>query len=322
MRRVKVDQYGPPSVLEIEELSDPTPAAGEVLVAVSYAGVTFVETQVRAGRPPWSGPLPPLPYLPGNAVEGEVIATGHGVDRAVVGSRVVTATGGTRGYADRVTVDAGTLIPVPDTLPPGHAVALLADGRTALSVARAASMRSGESVVVTAAAGGVGSLLVQLAAGTGTVIALAGGEQKCAHATALGADIVIDYSRPEWSRQLSQSVDTHGMDLAFDGVGGAVGAMILDVAPPRSRLSIFGMASGSYTDASLRDVVLKGITVIGGVQVHSQRDNSALSTEALARAVDGRLVATIGQVFPLARAAEAHAAIESRSVIGKTLLEC
>lgn len=324
MRRVIAAQFGPPSVLILQDVPDPVPSAGEVLLGVSYAGVTFVETQVRAGRPPWSGAPPRLPYLPGNAVEGEVITVGSGVDPALLGSRVVAATGGSRGYADRVTVDAQALVLVPEQVPPTHAVALLADGRTALSLARATQLQGSQSVVITAAAGGVGSLLVQLAveAGVETVIALAGSSQKCEHASSLGADVVINYREAGWSQALAQAVDARGMDVAFDGVGGEVGAALFGAAPPRSRLSIFGMASGSYTDASLRDVVLKGVTVIGGVQVISPSDNTELSIEALARSADGRLVPTIGQVFPLEQAAEAHNAMENRSAIGKTLLKC
>jgi NADPH2:quinone reductase len=125
---------------------------------VAFANITFVETQMRAGRP---GPFKPeLPVIPDNGVGGVV---GNGVDRDLVGSMVVTSTGGSGGYAERVAVDASGLIEVPEGLALDTAVALLADGRTATALVRAAAISSGERVLVEAAAGGVGSLLVQLA---------------------------------------------------------------------------------------------------------------------------------------------------------------
>lgn len=324
MRRIRLTEFGPPEVLELEELPDPAPRQGQVSIAVAFAGVTFVETQVRSGRPPWSGPLPPTPYLPGNGVEGVVTAVGSGVDEALVGTRVVTATGGNGGYADRVTVDAGSLIPVPAELPPGHAVALLADGRTAMSVLRAGALVGGETVLITAAAGGVGGLLVQLAraAGAKSVIALAGGSRKCAYAESFGAEASVDYLEPDWTGQLAKVVERYGLDVAFDGVGGSVGRAVFDAAPARSRLCVFGMSSGAYTEASVRDIVLRGVSVVGGVQLRSMAESKVLSADALTAAVRGQLRPTIGQVFPLEKAAEAHAAVEGREVIGKTLLEC
>jgi len=324
MRRIHLVEFGPPEVLQLEEVPDPHPGPGQVLIDVAYAGVTFVETQVRAGRPPWTGSLPPTPYTPGNGVEGRVLEVGHGVPPTLVHERVVTATGGSGGYADRVVVDVRTVIPVPESLPPGHAVALLADGRTALALFRAGQVRADDVVLVTAAAGGVGGLLTQLAvsAGAKTVIALAGSNRKCAQARSLGADVTVDYRSSEWAAQLTNTVRQHGLHVTFDGVGGLVGRAVFDSAPPLSRYCAFGMASGTYTEASVRDIVLRGITVVGGMQLRSPEEGVALSTAALDEATAGQLTPTIGQVFPLERAADAHAAIESRAVIGKTLLAC
>jgi len=324
MRRIHLIEFGPPDVLRLEEVSDPHPGPGQVLIDVAYAGVTFVETQVRAGTPPWAGSLPPTPYTPGNGVEGRVVGVGDGVPATLLHERVVTATGGSGGYADRVVVDVRMIISIPESLPPGHAVALLADGRTALALFRAGHVRADDVVLVTAAAGGVGGLLTQLAvrAGAKAVIALAGSNHKCAQARSLGADVTIDYRTSEWAAQLTKAIRQHGLHVSFDGVGGLVGRAVFDSAPPLSRYCAFGMASGTYTDASVRDIVLRGITVVGGMQLRSAEENLALSTAALDKATAGQLTPTIGRVFPLERAADAHAAIESRAVIGKTLLVC
>ena len=324
MRRIRLTQFGPPDVLQLEEVVDPTPGTGQVLIDVDFAGVTFVETQVRAGRPPWSGPLPPTPYLPGNGVEGTISAVGSGVDSALVGTRVVTPTGGSGGYADRVVVNHAMVIAVPDGTPAGNAVALLADGRTALAVLRASRLAQDEVVLITAAAGGVGGLLVQLArtAGAGSVIALVGGQRKCEHARSLGADVTIDYREENWIERLKKTVESQGLNVVFDGVGGVAGRAVFDTAPPLSRFSVFGMASGFYTEASVRDIVLRGVTVVGGAQLRSPSESNTLSAAALVEAAEGRLKPVIGQIFPLERAADAHAAVEGRDVIGKTLLSC
>jgi NADPH:quinone reductase len=223
MRQIQLNEYGPPSVLHAVEVSDPTPGAGHVLVRTEAAGITFVETQVRAGRSPRPGPPPEPPLVLGNGVEGTVEAVGPGVDRSLLGRRVVTATGGLGGYAEQVVVDAADPYPVPDGLALGEAVALLADGRTAIALARAAAIEPGDRVLVTAAAGGVGSLLVQLArtAGAKHVVAAASSDAKLALSRTLGADVTVNYASAGWGEELRDA--TGGLDVALDGVGGDIG---------------------------------------------------------------------------------------------------
>jgi NADPH2:quinone reductase len=227
----------------------------------------------------------------------------------------VTATGGFGGYADRVAVDASAPIAVPDGLGPGEAAALLADGRTALGLVRAASLGPGDRVLVTAAAGGVGSLLVQLAkaAGVQQVVAAAGGAQKLAVAAGLGADVTVDYTKPGWAAALE------GVDVGFDGVGGPLSADVLAAMAPGGRVLVYGGAGGPMTTADA--VAARGLTLVPGhTVVRSPEDNRALVEQALAMAAAGRLRPVIGQRFPLAQAAAAHRAIEARQTVGKTLL--
>jgi len=255
---------------------------------------------------------PALPAVLGNGVGGVVLAVGEGVDPALAGRRVVTTTGGTGGYAERVAVDADLPIEVPAALDLRDTVALLADGRTALSLIEAAAVQPGERVLVEAAAGGVGSLLVQLARNAGAhVVAAAGGERKLALPRELGAETAVDYSRAGWT-------DAAGpVDVVFDGVGGAIGAAAYGLLRPAGRFIAYGMASGAFTalDGELRPQV----TVIRGVPLARARTRE-LSAGALAQAAAGRLRPIVGQTFALARAADAHAAIESRATLGKTLL--
>jgi NADPH:quinone reductase len=310
-----MSEFGPPGVLVPAEVPDPVAGPGQVVVEVAYAGITFVETQVRAGRSPNPAMAPRLPAVLGNGAGGVVAEVGEGADPALLGSTVVTTTGGSGGYAERVAVPAGGLIAVPDGLGLAEAVALLADGRTAVALLRAAAPRPGETVLVEAAAGGVGSLLVQLAAAAGArVIAAAGGPRKVELAVELGAARGVDYTAPDWAERAGEEVD-----LVFDGVGGAVARAAFGLLRRGGRFVAFGLASGAFAAITDEEAADRGVTVVRGARV-DPAEMADLSRAALEEAAAGRLRPVIGQTFPLERAAAAHAAIESRATVGKTLL--
>jgi NADPH:quinone reductase len=315
VRAVLVSEFGPPEVLVPTELPDPVAAPGQALIDVELANITFIETQLRAGKAPHPSMEPRLPMIPGNGVGGVVAAVGEGEDAALVGARVISSTGGSGGYAERAVVDAAGLIPVPDGVGLPEAVALLADGRTAMSLMRAAEIRAGETVLVEAAAGGVGSLLVQLARGAGArVVAAAGGERKLRVAGDLGAEGAVDYNEPGWTEKVRD-----GVDVVFDGVGGEVGRAAFELVRPGGRFCAFGLASGTFTDVPDAEAARRDVTVIRGMRLEPEQ-LCELSRAALAEAAAGRLRPLIGQTFPLERAAEAHEAIEARATVGKTLL--
>lgn len=315
MRAVLVNEFGPPEVLVPAEVPDPVAEAGQALIGVEIANITFVETQLRAGKAPHPSMQPRLPTIPGNGVGGVVAEVGDGVDATLVGTRVITSTGGSGGYAERVAVDSAGVIPVPDGVGLPEAVALLADGRTAMALMRAAEVRADETVLVEAAAGGVGSLLVQLARGAGArVVAAAGGERKLRVARELGADEAVDYNEPAWAEKMRD-----GVDVVFDGVGGAVGRAAFELVRPGGRFCAFGLASGAFTDIPDADAARRDMTVIRGTRLGPE-ELGELSRAALAEAEAGRLRPVIGQTFPLERAADAHEAIEARATVGKTLL--
>ena len=256
-----------------------------------------------------------LPMVPGNGVGGTVAAIGDGVDPGLVGTRVVTSTGGSGGYAERVAVDATALVPVPEGLALDAAVALLADGRTATMLVDAAGVRGGERVLVEAAAGGVGTLIVQLARAAGArVIGAAGGERKLALATSLGADAAIDYTEPGWERTAGP------VDVVFDGVGGAIARAAFGLLGDGGRMVSYGLASGAWSDVSEEEATARGVRRIG-LSRPDPAASRAFTARALAAAAEGRLRPVIGACFPLACAAEAHAAIEARATVGKTLLQ-
>jgi NADPH2:quinone reductase len=311
MRVVWLTRFGDPSVLVPGEAPDPVPGPGQALVDVAYANITFIETMFRAkGFGPYQGEFP---MVPGNGVGGVVSTVGAGVDPALVGTRVVTSTGGSGAYASRVAVDAAGLVPVPDDLDLDTAVALLADGRTALLLLRAAAPKPGERVLVEAAAGGVGTLLVQLAKAAGATVTGAAGAGKLDLVAELGADRAVDYTAPGWAATIGP------LDVVFDGVGGAVARAAFGQLEPGGRMLSYGLSSGAWSDVTDDDAAAGGVTLIRGA-TGTPEELRALSAEALRLATTGRLRPVIGQRFPLERAADAHAAIEARSTVGKTLL--
>jgi NADPH2:quinone reductase len=298
-------------------MADPVAGVGQVVVDVEYASVTFVETQVRGGRAPNPAMIPSLPLIPGNGVGGIVGDTGEGVDPQLLGRAIVTTTGGRGGYAERVAVNASEPIAVREGVTLADAVALLADGRTALALMQLANVRVGETVLIEAAAGGVGTCLVQLAKAAGArVVACAGSAEKLAAVEPLGADVLVDYSRNGWAEILRAGGEL--VDVVFDGVGGDIGTEASRLLRAAGRFCQYGMASGGFTELP-SDVRQREIVVLRGINLDPSEARD-LSVQAIERAAAGELRPLIGQVFSLEHAARAHAAIEARETIGKTLL--
>jgi NADPH:quinone reductase len=317
MQAVVLSEFGPPTVLTpVDDWPEPAPGPDQAVVHVAYASITFVETQIRAGRPPNPAMAPALPMVLGNGVGGVVEAVGADAGPELIGTRVVAAAGGRGGYAQRCAVPVSGLIPIPDLLAVGDAVALLADGRTAVALTDAADPQPGETVLVEAAAGGVGSLLVQLAARAGArVVALAGGPRKLTLARELGAEVVVDYLHPDWAAAVADRVGT--VDVVYDGVGGQVGRDAFGLLAASGRYAGFGMASGSF--AAIPADARTDVARLSFGQLTPDQ-SARLTRRALDLAAIGALHPVIGQRFRLDQAADAHAAIEARATIGKTLL--
>jgi len=302
---VWVTRHGGPEVLTVRDDPDPVAGEGQVVIGVEAVSVVYIETLARAGS--FRGAEPP--YVPGNGVGGVVTAVGAGVDPSWLGRSVVSQTGGTGGYASAVAVPASGLIPVPPGVSTLDATALLADGRTAIGLFEAVKPTAGDRVLVLAAAGGLGTLLVQLCVAAGCeVVAAAGGPRKVALAQSLGAVEVVDYTASHWEFSI--------VDIAFDGVGGAVGSRALAALRPAGQFVQFGLASGAPTVVDRTDVTVVGFQTLGSLAGRAAQ----LTAQALDEAAAGRLRPVIGQTYPLEAAAEAHRAIEARTTLGKTLL--
>jgi NADPH:quinone reductase len=326
VRAIRQHNFGAPEELRLEEVEDPVPAEGEARICVEAAGIHLIDTALRRGE--GGGPLgpPQLPMTPGREVAGVVDQVGVGVDEALLGERVVTDLGPrSGGYAELAVADAAALHLVPSGLSADQAVTLVGTGRTALAIFDLASPTAGDLALVTAAAGGIGTLLVQLLEATGTtVIGAAGSSEKAEFVHDLGAFATVDYSQPDWSDAVRAAAADRPITLGLDGVGGDIDRAALELVGVGGRLVMYGSASGTLTDLSARDLYARGITVSAAIGVrHLSRPPAelrALESRALEAAAAGRLVAVVGQTFDLADAAAAHEAIESRATTGKVVL--
>ncbi|MDR8409446.1 zinc-binding dehydrogenase [Nonomuraea sp. 3-1Str] len=324
MRAVLLHEFGPPAHLRVADVPTPRPTAGEVAVQVAAVGVQFLETQVRAGTMRGALGGAPLPVILGKEIAGLVAEVGPGGDTALIGTRVLAGTKGLGGYAETAVVPAATLIPVGDGIGLPEAVALHRYGATAQGLIRAARVSAGDRVLVLAAAGAVGTVLVQLLKRAGaTVVAAARGEHKLALLSRLGADHVVDYTLPGWTDLAGEPVGG-SMDVVFDHVGGALGRESFELLTPGTGRQItFGFSSGTPLDIRPMELIGRGLTLAGfsaGLIWSRPALARELVTEVLELAAAGQLTPVIGQRFPLERAADAHAAIEARSTVGKTLL--
>jgi NADPH2:quinone reductase len=321
MRVIRAVRFGGPEVLVAGQAPDPVAGPGQVVVDVSVAGMTFVETQIRRGVDKWHDP-PPLPYVPGGLVAGVVSAIGTEVDPAWQGRRVLAGTGQTGAFAERAVARVDDLFPVPDGLGLPEATALYSDGSTAQGLTEYAGIGAGEWVLVEAAAGGVGSLLVQLARAAGArVIGTARGARKLHLVEELGAEVVADYSTPGWTERVRDATGGAGPDVVFDGVGGQIGRAAFETIARGGRFSAHGASSGELTLIDPAEARRKGVQVIGVEQLFDFGPHVTRWAERImSQAAAGNIRPIIGQTFPLERAADAHATVENRTALGKTLL--
>lgn len=327
MLAIRMHHYGTPDVLVPEDLPIPEPGPGEALVRVSASGVNFSDTLMRQDRYALS---PGLPAILGCEVVGRVVQAPPGSPWRA-GQRVAVPMFAAHrmlgGYAEYVCADAASLVAVPDGLDDAVACALQVQGLSAMALARHVPVR-GQRVLVSAAAGGVGSLLVQLLrrAGAAQVIAAASSEGKRSFARELGADADVDYTAAGWTERLRALTAGTGPDVVFESAGGAITGQCLATLAAGGTMVVYGalnIQAFSLGVAELQQMIfmnqaLKGFALVPLLTPRQLRaDLEALFDLAL----NGGLRVHIGAQLPLARAGEAHALLENRSSRGKVVLK-
>ncbi|QDO00019.1 zinc-binding dehydrogenase [Streptomyces sp. RLB3-17] len=325
MRAVEIQEYGGPEVLRVVEAEVPTPGPGQVSIDVAYTGVNFADLKARAD----GYRVPALPFVPGLEASGRVRALGAGVTGLAVGQQVAALTQG-GAYADVVVADAVTVFP----LPPGVDLRTGATLPTVLPTAYAlihtvGRLQPGETVLVQGAAGGVGTVLGQLAsaAGAGAVLGVVSSEAKAEYAREHGYDevFVTSSTTPSFAKEAREATGGRGVDLALDPVGGETLRASLDSLAPFGRLVSFGNASGAQPwqvgqpDLYPLALSVSGFSILTLAQT-SPTELRALTERAFRTVVDGVVSLPVTAEFALPDAAEAHRLMGTRTSTGKLLL--
>ncbi|WP_406060663.1 zinc-binding dehydrogenase [Streptomyces sp. NBC_01077] len=330
MHAIRLHTFGPAENLTYEETPDPVPGPGQVRIKVAAAGVHLLDTALRQGM---TGPFPApaeLPTIPGREVAGTVDALGEGTDPGWLGKRVVAHLGmAPGGYSELAVTDAARLHALPDHLGEAEAVAMIGTGRTTLGILQFTALGPDSVAIVPAAAGGIGTLLVQYAKNAGaTVIGLAGGPAKVALVRENGADLAVDYKQPDWPEKVRAYLGGRTATVVFDSVGGDTGRAAVDLLGKGGQHVVFGWSGAGLHDGEAltftpEELAARGITsesVLGPVMIQKAGgDVRNLELAALDAATTGTLRPAVHR-FPLADAAGAHRALETRGTTGKVVL--
>ncbi len=327
MRAIQMARFGGPEVLESVNQETPVPGPGELLVRVRVAGVNLSDTLMRQDR---YAITPALPSVLGTEAAGDVAAIGPGVAGWKLGDRVAAplfAAGSMfGGYAEYAVIPADYATALPDGIGYEVANALMVQGLTALYLTQQVNP-AGKSVLISAAAGGVGSLLVQLArrAGARQVIAAASSEAKLAFARSLGADAGVNYSSAAWVDAVRGATEGQGPDIIYESVGGPVTMQALAALAPHGNLVIYGALNIQRFQLGVPELlglIFRNQSLTGFATtplLTAERVRTGL-TELFEMVRSGQLSVTVGGAYPLSQAAEAHRALEGRGTTGKIVL--
>jgi NADPH2:quinone reductase len=314
MRAIQMTEFGGPEVLKLVELPQPQPTAGEVLIRVTKAGVNFADTHTRTNSYVRKATLP---LVPGGEVAGV---------REDTGERVVALTG-TGGYAEYAVAPAAHVFPIPAGVDDGTALALVIQGTTAWHLYRtAAGVADGESVVVHGAAGGVGSIAVQLGRplGAGRVIGTATSDEKRALALELGADAAIDPAPEGLTERLVEANGGSELDVVFDISGGEVFDASYRALAPFGRIVVCGIATSEPNEVRTGSLLRHSRAVVGFYIFHCLERPGMFEqalTDLFARVARAELEVVVGNTYSLEQAPQAHIDLRERRTMGKLLID-
>lgn len=322
MRAVLCKSYGPPDALVFEDVASPVPGPGEAVVTVKAASVNFPDVLIIENK---YQVKPPLPFSPGSELAGIVKVVGDGVTHLKPGDRVMAITG-YGAFAEEVNVDARKLFPIPQAMDFATAAAFgLTYGTSEHALVDRAALKSGETLLVLGAAGGVGLAAIEIGKILGArVIACASTDDKLAVCRTHGADETINYTTEDLRERIKTLTNGAGPDVVYDPVGGAYTELALRSIAWRGRLLVVGFAAGEIPKIPLNLTLLKGCSIVGVFWGDFARREPQHFAEAMARLsgwhADGRLKPHISNTFPLERAADALKLMAARKVMGKVVL--
>ena len=320
MKAIQVQKPGGPEALTLVDIPVPKPKSNEVLVKISAAGINFIDVYFREGRYPAA-----LPFIPGQEASGIVSEAGAEVKSFKPGDRVAYA-GVMGAYAEYAAVPADRLVRVPEGITQQQAAAAMLQGMTAhYLVYDTYPLNEGETVLIHAAAGGVGLLLVQMAKNIGArVLATTGTEDKAKLAREAGADEVIVYSQQDFEAETKRLTGGKGVHVIYDGVGKTTFDKDLNILRPRGYLVLFGAASGAVPPFDLAKLAQKGSlyitrpTLVNYIATHDELQHRA--SQVLNMISNGALKLRIEHVYPLRDVQQAHRDLEARKTTGKLIV--
>ncbi len=322
MKVIRFHEYGDPNVLKYEDEERPVPGAGQVLVKIEAVGLNYADTMRRRNNYLENTPVP---YVLGGEIAGTIEEIGPEVQNLQIGQRVL-AIANTGAYAEYAVLPARQLFPIPDNLGFAEATTIPVQGITAYDVLKeSGQLKTGESVLVHAAAGGVGVFSVQLAKimGAGKVIATASTAAKLELAKSLGADVTINYNEADWAKQVREQTGGKGADVILEMVGGEVFNQNLKCLAPFGRMVVFGAASNQIPSLNPIQLMQRNQTVTGYWLVNTimrPKVYAERMAELLGWIGEGKVKLVVEHSFPLSEAAQAHTALESRQTVGKLVL--
>jgi len=322
MRAMLVEHWCDPKDMVLRELPDPQPGKGQVAIDVKAIGCNFFDILIAQGK---YQVKPPLPFSPGGEVAGIVRTLGNGVHDLAAGDRVFAMLG-YGGYADACLAPAAGTVRMPDGMSFEHGAAFGVVYQTSyFGLVYRAALQAGETLLVHAAAGGVGLAAVQIGKALGArVLATAGSAAKCAVALEHGADAAFDYSSDDWVEQVKASTGGRGADVIYDPVGGAIFDLSLKCLAFSGRLLVIGFASGAIPNVQVNRVLLKNISIVGlhwgAYRQHDPEKIPQAMRELFRLYEQGKVTPLVSSQYPLTRAADALDEIASRKSVGKVLL--
>lgn len=323
MKALQIEAHGGPEVMRLAEVPIPEPGPGEVRVKMEACGLNFSDIMAREGR--YLREIA-LPHILGHEFCGVIGKIGRGVEGWNVGQRVVATTQSGGGLAEYIVAPAVNLMLCPEGLAPPQGAALLVQGLTSvMMIDNAAKVEAGEMVVVHAAAGGVGTLVVQMARAKGArVIGTASSDVKCRLIEELGG-VAINYNETDWVKEVLALTDSKGAEVIFESVGGEVLARSYrEALADFGRLVVYGVASGDVVNFDNYEILASNKSLVGfwlGPHQVNHHDRVAVAKQRLVEMVQGgeiRLI--VGKSFPLERAADAFGHMQSRKSMGKVVV--